>query len=207
MQVNWQSLKYSEGFDDPRFKQRNFEGKENEIKANGVVIRGGVVEVEKPTLQDHTEGMQINMDVDVKARKYANENAYEETKREKKPFQRRRSTSLSKAVKSSYQTPQQDKEDAMGYISMLQSIQRRRRFADISNELNQNMASETQESGVSRHESGLAKSNPTDEICGKMKISDELSPQAERMNATESSFVREITMTNTPQLEGKRVKT
>ena len=169
-----QSLKNSSEDKKSMFDEANFDLHKRKVKNLGIVLRGGISKEDKSLRVSPQTALGNNMDVDRKQNHYVNENTIEEAKRPKQLQRKRTQSKLSRAriSFSRQQTPQQDKEFASNYLTLIQNEQRKRRFTEISNELQQRDNLITSEESFSRQDLNLNKITRLGANTGKKNFSE-----------------------------------
>lgn len=110
------------------------------------------------------------MEVEVKPVRYINENEYEEASKRRNTPRQKEYSRLSKVRidPRKRRTVKEDRSIAMDYLSLIQTVERKRRFAEISNEIRMQNNSEHPEPSYSRQEFNSMKFLEKKGIPGKL---------------------------------------
>ena len=123
-----------------------------------MIMRGGIPKIQADSKEDCSNN--LNMDVDIKftslIRKDENRGDKKEPVKAKVKEESRLSKARIKPMRKN--TPQEDQNWAINYLTLIQNIQRKRRFTEISNELRQQSNSNYSKSLLSRQELNLKNS-------------------------------------------------
>lgn len=185
------SQKYTEERPDHIFDNANLSESTDKIKSLGIVTRGGISLQQRRLSKSIHRSSQSLIDVDRKAKNFAKERKIEEEKRPKLKPRQRTESRLSRARVSAerVRTPKEDKDDALSYLTLIQNVQRKRKFAEISNQLKQKAEQETPCESLSRSDWNLNKSKPFGSIFEKKPI---MGPSRDRLN-TETESLSTVT--------------
>mmetsp|Transcript_6527 Transcript_6527/g.5603 ORF Transcript_6527/g.5603 Transcript_6527/m.5603 type:complete len:242 (+) Transcript_6527:3-728(+) len=151
------------------FDNQKLDQGEQKIKGLRFICRGGLSIDRNAIIINNLKNNSSEMEVDSRQTKYINENDYEETKKKEETAQKNTVSRLS-SVRIDYKNKSGSSNDhskAMDYITLIQTVQRKRRFTEISNEIRQQQNSEIPESTNSRQEISLDNNTKNDDFPGK----------------------------------------